>query len=289
MDNKQRDKKALKLFFLILLPASAVLETLYILLQNDIVMLLLMWTPGVAGIIVSQKYYKKENILGIRMGKVLFIILGIFLPLLYLGASYLVAWSALGDPTIGIPALAALLGMPADGSIPATAYVIVYSLVGLFISSLSAIGEELGWRGFLYPAMERVLGRAKALPCVGLIWAVWHMPIIIAGVYQAQTGLGYGLLMFAVCITLMSIIMAWTRSASGSVIPAILLHASHNLFDQSIFQPLSTNEIVPYYAGEQGLSTVGILLVMAAGAIFLWRRAEKKAARKTEASTISAE
>lgn len=62
--------------------------------------------------------------------------------------------------------------------------------------------------------------------------------------------------MFTVEVTLMSIIMAWLRVTSGSIIPALFIHASHNLFDQTVFQPMSTNEYVPYLAGEQGLLRV---------------------------------
>ena len=140
-------------------------------------------------------------------------------------------WLILGDKTIGIDALATTMGYRTDIGIPPMIFIVIALVVGMFSSCISALGEELGWRGFMYPVMERVIGRKKALIFGGLIWAIWHMPIMVAGLYQAETVLWYGLVMFTVEVTLMSIIMAWLRVTSGSIIPALFIHASHNLFD----------------------------------------------------------
>lgn len=268
-----KDRRALRLFFIITILVSIVWETAYIVNPQSIFILLLMWTPGTAGIIASKIYYKGENALGIRFCKLRYILVGILIPVLYLTVSYMGAWGILKDSTVGVDTLAIYLGytsMNENG--PVSLYIAIVILVGLLSSCLSAMGEELGWRGFLYPVMERVMGRKKALLLGGLIWAVWHMPLMVAGLYQADTQLVYGLLTFAIEIVLMSIIMSWLRIKTNSVLPALLIHASHNLFDQMVFQPLSTERYVPYLAGEQGILTILVVAIITGCVVWSWRK-----------------
>lgn len=274
MDMKTKDKKALTLFLILTTVISAIWETVYIMNPNSLFILILMWTPGFAGIVTSQVYYKKENALGIRLGKLRYIFAGIFIPVIYLTVSYGIAWRVLNDPTAGMEALAKTLGYQTDLSIPVIGYLIIACVIGTCSSCLSSLGEELGWRGFMYPVMERVIGRKRALLFSGMIWALWHMPIMIAGLYQAETQLAYGLLMFTIQVTLLSVIMSWLRMASNSMIPALFVHASHNFFDQAIFQPMSTEKYVPYFAGEQGFVTILIIAVLAGGVIWIWKYEE---------------
>lgn len=197
------------------------------------------------------------------------------IPIIYLALSYGISWLILGDKTIGIDALAIAMGYRTDIGIQPMIFIVIALVFGMFSTCISALGEELGWRGFMYPVMERVIGRKKALIFGGLIWAIWHMPIMVAGLYQAETVLWYGLLMFTVEVTLMSIIMAWLRVISGSIIPALFIHASHNLFDQTVFQPMSTNEYVPYLAGEQGFITILFVAVIVGVMAYFWRQEER--------------
>lgn len=285
-----KDTKALRLFFIITILVSIVWETAYIVNPQDVFILLLMWTPGAAGIIASKIYYKGENALGIRFCKLRYILAGILIPIFYLTVSYVGAWCILKDSTIGIESLATQFGYSLiDDPVPAVVYIAIASVIGLLSSCLSAVGEELGWRGFMYPVMERVMGRKRALLLGGLTWAVWHMPIMIAGLYQANTQLMYGLLMFTVQIILMSIIMSWLRIRTNSLLPALLIHASHNLFDQMIFQPMSTERYVPYLAGEQGILTILVIFVITGSVVWTWKQGKdegKNVSSKTKGKSL---
>ena len=67
-----------------------------------------------------------------------------------------------------------------------------------------------------------------------------------------------------------SFAFAWLRLQSGSLWPAVLLHASHNLFIQAIFTPLTgTTRFTPYVIGEFG---VGLALVALPVAYLFWRK-----------------
>ena len=120
--------------------------------------------------------------------------------------------------------------------------------------------------------LKREFGTAKAVLINGFIWALWHVPLIIGGAYQAAVNPVYGILSFIIMVMLIAVLFCWIRDVSGSVIPSILLHASHNLVDQSYLQPMSTNSRVPYLAGEQGIITIIVIVVIVAVVVAQWRK-----------------
>ena len=112
----------------------------------------------------------------------------------------------------------------------------------------SAAGEEIGWRGFLVPELARVLPFTGVALVSGLIWASWHYPITAVVYKDADLPPWFWLLTFTFVAVAISFAQAWLRLRSDSVWPPIFLHASHNLWMQSIFFPLTT---------EQGVHQVG--------------------------------
>ncbi|MGA9520386.1 MAG: type II CAAX endopeptidase family protein [Myxococcaceae bacterium] len=87
-------------------------------------------------------------------------------------------------------------------------------------------GEEWGWRGWLLPRLE-VLGIGRALVLHGVIWGLWHAPIILQGHnYPDQPVLG--VLLMTVFCTLLGVLLGWTRLATGSIWPAVIAHGIIN-------------------------------------------------------------
>lgn len=95
--------------------------------------------------------------------------------------------------------------------------------------SIEAIGEELGWRGFLLPRLVD-LGRVRAGLVSGLLWAVWHAPLIyISAAYHGGAGPIY-MASFTITIVAMGFVANELRMASGSSWPAVVFHGAHNAF-----------------------------------------------------------
>jgi membrane protease YdiL (CAAX protease family) len=69
--------------------------------------------------------------------------------------------------------------------------------------------------------------------------------------------------MFTIELIAMTAILAYLQLKSGSVWPAVFFHASHNVVDQSILQPLATGDKIAYFAGETGVITVAIVVIIA--------------------------
>lgn len=94
-------------------------------------------------------------------------------------------------------------------------------------ASLEAIGEELGWRGYLLPRVAD-LGRVRAGLVTGAVWVGWHVPLIyIAGAYHGGAGPLF-ILPFGITIMAMGFIANELRMASGSSWPAVVFHGAHN-------------------------------------------------------------
>ena len=204
------------------------------------------------------------------------VIYGILIPVVYLVVSYLIGWGITKDPTIGLIELSSTINGGTESLQAAIITLAIYFGIGIPISAITATGEELGWRGFAYPLLEQEFGPVKAVLINSSVWALWHLPLIIGGVYQAEVNVVYGIFAFILCILVISVFFCWSRSVSGSVIPAILLHSVHNLVDQSYLQPLSTKENLPYFAGEQGFVTILIGALMAYVVIISWKKSRAK-------------
>ena len=86
---------------------------------------------------------------------------------------------------------------------------------------LGPFGEEFGWRGYLLPRFVRQMGVVAALLAVGVIWGVWHWPLLYQSVIAAP---GRELLTIAAGIAYMSAVIGAVYLRTGSLFLAMLLH-----------------------------------------------------------------
>ncbi len=108
--------------------------------------------------------------------------------------------------------------------------------ISFFVSLPSILGEEIGWRGFLVPELAKTMSFTGVGVVSGFIWALFHWPLIILGLYGNDiTPLYYQLFVFSVFITATGIIMAYFRIKTNSLWPAVIYHASSNIFIQKLF------------------------------------------------------
>lgn len=147
------------------------------------------------------------------------------------------------------------------------------AVIGVFVNLISATGEEIGWRGFLVPALNERIGTKKTLIVTSLFWCLWHFPLLIWGGYMEGTPLPYALIAFALCIFAVGVIFGLFKLNSGSMWPCAFLHAAHNNFDQGIFGLLTRGDKMMYFVSETGILTIICVWVIA---IVMYKRYTKK-------------
>jgi membrane protease YdiL (CAAX protease family) len=99
-------------------------------------------------------------------------------------------------------------------------------IVGVTINAVAGFGEELGWRGLLQREFG-FLGFWRSSALIGLIWGIWHAPIIIQG-HNYPEHPQAGVLMMTVFALLLSPIFSYVRLRAKSVIAAAIIHGSLN-------------------------------------------------------------
>lgn len=138
-------------------------------------------------------------------------------------------------------------------------------LGGGWIGLALALGEEIGWRGFLTPRMNLSFGFLLGTLLTGLIWAGWHMPALVLGQYNAGGVLGWEIASFTVMIVATCGVFAWLRMASGSLWPAMMLHGAHNLLIQGFFDALTERGASPVtMVGEFGVIFAAVCVTVCA-------------------------
>ena len=279
----KKSKNKLITFFILLAILSSIFYYLIIsagslMANGGMYTMGLMWSPGIAAIITQLVFHRSLRGLGWKPGKLKYLGIAYILPVIYCLVVYGITWiSGLG--TVPNPEFLSTLqssyGLSADsGNLVLAYYLPIMATLGVISGVLSGLGEEIGWRGFLVPELCKYMSFTKAMLLSGIIWASWHMPLLFFADYNLP-GLprAYAAIMFTIMVIGISFAFGWLRMKSGSLWPAALLHASHNLFVQNIFTPLTEQKaITPYIIDEfgVGLAIMGILV-----ALYFWRKRDE--------------
>jgi uncharacterized protein len=114
--------------------------------------------------------------------------------------------------------------------------------------TLFTFGEEYGWRGYLLPRLLP-LGEIRATLLLGVIWALWHLPLLLAGLNYPGVNVWVAILIFTFVTVSVSFAYTWFYVASsGSVLIAAVLHASFNNFADTITVPPLLSGANPFTA-----------------------------------------
>ena len=104
-------------------------------------------------------------------------------------------------------------------------------LVGPLLNLVPAFGEELGWRGYLLPKLMTRMSARQATVVSGLIWGLWHAPMIALGHNYGFDYVGYpwtGIMLMVLFCVFFGVFLSWLTIRTGSVIPAALAHGGIN-------------------------------------------------------------
>ncbi len=231
----------------------------------------LMWCPGVAALLTVSIRKLKDDPLGFRWGGARYALWAYLVPLAYASMAYSLVWViGFGEfpdeaSVFSLTGGLGWQGLSAAEFVPL--YLLLIATAGIGTGTARAVGEELGWRGFLVPYSVRWFGFTGGAIFVGVLHALWHVPIILFSSYNNGTPAWFSLPCFAIGVIAVSVVMTWFRLRSKSVWPCAILHASHNLFVQVFFTPLTAprGALTPYLIDEFGLAVPAMLVLFAVG------------------------
>lgn len=104
-------------------------------------------------------------------------------------------------------------------------------LIGPVINIIPTMGEELGWRGYLLPKLRELYSDRSALIITGVIWGLWHTPVIVMGHNYGVHYLGYpwlGILAMIVFCVVLGVIEGYVSMQLQSAVPAAMIHSTVN-------------------------------------------------------------
>lgn len=125
-----------------------------------------------------------------------------------------------------------------------TQTVILIGLAFIVISPLVlpvhifALGEEIGWRGYLLPILLKLTSQRKAVLLHGLLWGLAHAPLIYFGFNYGMDYWGApwsGILMMTLVCIVLGTWLAYVTIRSGSILPAVILHGAGNVIGELPF------------------------------------------------------
>lgn len=138
------------------------------------------------------------------------------------------------------------------------------AVAGAFINLPFTFGEELGWRGLLYKELQSY-GFIKSSILIGIIWGIWHAPLVLMGHNYKSASITGVLMMILFCITL-SFPMAFVRVKTKNVLGPSLLHGMLNGSANILGLFVHNGNLL--YNGPAGIAGIIVLFVVSTLIIF---------------------
>ena len=153
-------------------------------------------------------------------------------------------------------------------------------LLLLLVPGFGGAWEEPGWRGYALPRLQ--VGRSALLASLilGLLWAFWHLPLMVVGEVNWSD---------IVLVIAASVVFAWVfNSASGSVLIAMVMHATNNTISGSFFGPMfsGADSVRESWLLAALWVAVAIVVVVATGPEHLSRKQSKQEPTQYEIATL---
>ncbi len=224
--------------------------------KNPAAIALMMWTPGISAGLSALILKVKLSPYGWRTGKIKYWGYAYLLPVIVALLGYGIMWISgftefYTDEVVNYK-WARMLGF--DTPAPFIVGFLSKAFLASLMAAIFTLGEEIGWSAFLTPGMLQKYSIPKTSVLIGLIWAVWHYPAIIGGLYGHGAPLWSALPGFTLVIIGASFLKTILIVLSKSFWVGMVVHTSHNVLLMGIFNEMTVKtKLAPYLVSESGL------------------------------------
>lgn len=146
---------------------------------------------------------------------------------------------------------------------------LLLSPIIILIASFEAVGEESGWRGFLWPLMRRRWSFLVSALVIGAVWWTYHAPLIIFGWYGSLPGLPA----FTVAIAGLTLFIGVLTDRSRAVWPSVIAHGAWNALVATGFAVGGNASLVVFAGSTLWVGEFGWLAAIASlatGTVAAW-------------------
>lgn len=205
--------------------------------------------------------------INLKNKKWVWFVLGFIAPVIYWDLAQLIfmaifpeTYNPAGFDVMGLPRNALIL-LPISGW--------TTGIVG----SIGALGEEVGWRTYLYPKLEELMGPVGSVIVGGIIWGIWHYPAILQGHtfgtdYWGAPWSGFFVFTFS-CVTMGALLYLVTKK-TGSIWPAAIMHAVNNsgaralglCLDTEVLTGIWAEKPIQIFMGDVVLNIMGVIAIV---------------------------
>lgn len=239
---------------------------------------LLNWAPGIAAIIAALITQRNVRGFGWGWGKHRYHLLAWVVPIGIFTLTYGVIWlTGLGGfyDEAHVATVAEEMGL-VDSSPYLVMLLLFISGITLtfLINVIFSIGEEIGWRGWLVPLLANRYSFTYTALISGIIWVAFHYPLFLfLGEGKSDIPLWYQLINITIQGIAISLVVAWLRLKSGSLWPALWIHANTNAIQQGVFEPLTYDTGITAYISDW--TGIGLTITWVVVAYLFWRKRDE--------------
>jgi uncharacterized protein len=176
-------------------------------------------------------------------------------------------FALLGVPLIMVVGTMVYSGeLPNLGALGGPSYLLSYlGSFALVVVLGGPLFEEIGWRGFALPRMERLHGALLASLILGVLWALWHLPEFLVPSWAASSGGGglVGITLFTLTALTFTIVITWVfNNTRASLLLAILFHASIDAFTFPLAAMFPAKALASAFPLMIGFGVVAVVLIV---------------------------
>ena len=284
LDSKRKARSGLSIFFVVLVAGSAYFEHKILVLGGSIqnhlgIILGLVWWVTVASVVARLILRESPRDVSFRWGGLAgtrAIAVATAMPLVVGFTAYGLAWCtglahfrAPGPSRLVLGMHFALVGNSVVRFIESVLILLVFGALSDF---KYVAGEEIGWRGYM---LTRLVDSGVPAPILisGVVWGLWHTPLILSGQYASGPYRTLSVCLFLVGIVAGGYVFAWLRLSSGSIWPCIWAHGAWNAVIQGAFDRSTAGPGI--WVGESGVLTSAMLVLFAVVLFRAWPVAQR--------------